>query len=316
LLSKLVYLELTDNYLLLSKIKKQRNRFFLNSPQEISLKNLEFKNGILYNLSSTFLNIKNFLKTNKLNNPKTIVCIPSIQNEPVLKQNLSVLQIALCLCKSGLKIEKMIGVSLLKKEDQMQNYFDKNDLEKQLDFFKPFTQEKHTKPIRWTIIFGVAYFLLITTIYITQKNKILELKTLQVLNSELLATNNILETKVALLHESKKNVANLTQKIEKIKNIYQKTNKFKNILIGISDVVPQDCILSKVRIEPLKDKKPTQTLIKLEGSTDNQQQISLFLQKLAQKPLLTNLKIAKIQKIKDQKLHFFFQITGFIKKSA
>lgn len=324
----LVYLELNDNYLLLSKLKETTDKFFLIKPEKIELKNCEFKNGILYNPSALFLYIYNFLKRNKIRNPKTIACVNFNQNQS--KQILSTLQVALCFCKSGLKIGKIINNSLLKKEEEMpfSDFFYKKELEHQLDFFKTFTQEQHKFSKKFLIFFGLIFILLLPTLFIVQKNKNSELKKIQNKNSELFSANQVLEKKVEAFNSLKKNNILLKQKIEKIQNHQSSTNNLQKLLLHATKQIPKDCNLSSIKIESLRNKeigaKSKITLFKIEGSTTNHQDVTQLLQKLSKDPELNKLRISKLQKIKNLNLKkctnlainptFSFQIIGEIKK--
>ena len=148
----IVYLELANNYLFLSWLKKVKGRFSLTKSKTIIFKNLELQNEILFNPSQLYLHIKDFLKTGKKRKAKAIINIPKLSQKNNIEQKFSTLQSALCFTKAGLKIEKIISdPSLTQEKGEMvtKNFFSKKELSNKLDFFKPFTTAPNTHPKKW-----------------------------------------------------------------------------------------------------------------------------------------------------------------------
>jgi hypothetical protein len=328
LLSKLVYLELNDNYLLISKLKETSDKFFLINPEKIELKNLEFKNGIFYNPTTIYYRLGNFLHINKIKKPKLIACIQTDANQKPIKQNLNILQACLCFCKIDLKIEKIISKSLLMEDEQNPSshcFFYKNELKKQENCFKLFVQ-KQNKLSRNLLSFGFTFLILVSMFFVIQKSKNNELKYIQNSNSEILSINKVLETKVEHFHALTKNNTALKEKIEKLQNIQKKSNNLQLFLIEATKQVPQSCNISSIKIESIKNATPKSklTTFKIEGTTSNQQDITQLLRKLYKNGNLQNSRIFKIQKAKTNKAAknisfaanstFSFQISGEMKK--
>ncbi len=329
MLNKLVYVQFNKSSLLLSKLKKEKNKFLLIKPKTIEFKNQELKDGILYNISSLYLHIKNFLKENRFKKPKVIIStlFPDSKNKP--QKQLNVLQVALCASKSCLKIEKIIGISILKKDDKMPflNFFYKKDLEKQLDFFNQFTTPPNTPPFKWLFFSGIASACLFATIFTIQKNKNLEFTTINTKKIKMQKSNKVLEKKVKKLHEIKKSNVLVKQKVEILKKMKNRHDNPKNVLLAISKNIPEDSYLTNLKINIPKNKKfKNFENLELEGIATKQQDVLKFIKTICQSCPSRNFKISNIEKLKNSdkkkfkskasKKYFGFKISGQLKRTT
>ena len=292
--NNLIYLEFNKNHLFISKLKNKKNKFLLTNEETICFNNLEIKNGILYNLSVIYSNVKNFLNKNNLKKSKSIIFFPYLYKKETLKQKLNILQLALCICKTGLKIEKIIGISILKKAYNMpfKNFFYKKDLENQLDFFKTFSQTKNNHPFKWILFTIMSLSCLITTMFIIHLNTKEKFNFLINQNIELINANKLLEKKVLIFHNIKKENDLIKSKIEKIKKIKNNRYSPENILIETAKNIPDSSWLTKIKFNKLKNKNLN---IDLEGLTIKEHEITTFKKNLSKSPIFKTVKLTKIQ---------------------
>ncbi len=324
----LIYVEFDDNFLLLSKLDKQKDQFILNEKRIINLNNSEIKDGILYNLSAVCLHIKNFLETNKIKEAKAIICIPKLSTKKEILQKLNTFKVALCACKANLKIHKIIDHSLLIKGENMapKNFFYKKELENRLDFFKTFNPPKSKNPYKWFLFSGIALFCLITSLYIIQADNNCQLDLLHPQNTKLLNKNKRLENEVKVLHSVKNENYKIKDKIEKIKKIKTSLNNPINILVATTKNIPENSWLTNIafgnfdNLENTNKKLKESKKLEIEGITTHEEEITSFLNKLSKSPEITNLKLSKIQKMKKSQInqlkpHYNFKFSGEIHKT-
>jgi len=333
LASNLIYIELDDNFLFLSKLDKQKNQFNLNKKSIVNLNNSEFKDGILYNLSTIYLQIKDFLKINNIKKTRAIICIPNLSQKKEFIQKSNILKVALCACKANLKIKKIIDCSLLTKDIQMdhKSFFYKKDLENRLDFFKTFNPPPTKNPHKWFLFSGITLFCLVITLYVIQSDNKPRLNLLLPQNANLSEKNKKLEEEIKILHSAKNENNKLKEKIEKIIKIKTHLNNPINILVAITKSIPENSWLNNITFDnsgnlpngTKTSKEPKK--LEIEGITTQEEEITGFLKELSKSPELINLKLLRIQKIKkaqigkvqinQQKPHYNFKISGELKKA-
>ncbi len=289
--NNLIYIELTNNYLFLSKLKNKKNRYLITNSKTTQLTNLETNNEALFNLSAIYTHIKNFLSLNNLKKPTTIFCSPTLNQQKENNQKLNTLQIALCLNKAGLKIQKIIGQSILLKGEQMRflNFFYKKDIDKQLNFFNSQKTKPSKSPFKWLLLSSIAFFYLLMILTSVHSDKKIKLNQLQSQNLEISKQNKILEEKSKELHNTIKANNKIKEKIEKIQRTKTQTNNPVNTLFFIADHMPKNSWLTNINI-------PQSNNIELEGITKNEIEVTKFIKNLSLSPELKNIKLIKIKK--------------------
>ncbi|MCF7799930.1 PilN domain-containing protein [Candidatus Babeliales bacterium] len=294
------YIEIKNSYLFLSNLIDKKDRFTLKNNTTINLDKLDFIDGNLYNPSKIFFYIKNFFKKNKIKNIKAIVYSPDLNNSHNLnskfEQKLRTLQIALCLSKTGLLIETIISNSILKKDENsmMPPFFYKKDVKNQINFFKEFTQDNKTSPNMWLSSTIVMLLIIIISFFIFNFNKKIKLKDIKISNTQIEKENQILKNKIKQMHLIK-------DKIDKNKKIIAKTDKLKatsnnpvQILNFLSMSTPPDCLVNNFNLDNKKKK------LEINGATLIEKNIPIFLDKFSKLTNFKNLKIAKIEHIKNK----------------
>ncbi|MBD3272769.1 hypothetical protein GF385_00260, partial [Candidatus Dependentiae bacterium] len=282
---KKLYIEIENSNLFIAKLIESQNNFYLFDIKNIKLEKLDFFDNVFFNISSIFLNIKKYLKQNKIDKAETIVCLPDINKikKNNLYKNLIILQSTLLISKTELKIKKIISSKILKKGINMpyKFFFNKKEVSDQLNFFKQFHPPKKTSPKNWlflTIFLSISYTLFFMKIQNT-KNK--ELKKLKNQNALLAKKTNLTSKQIKKLQELKALNSKLEKKLEKYK---VKNNNPKDILIHISKVIPNNCKLTKINLYSKKSSNPIKAkkkIIVLEGITKLQEEINKFSKKLS-----------------------------------
>jgi len=112
-----VYIEMRDSSFFIGKLYKKDGYFYCEDFEESLLQYSEIKNGLVNNPSAIYLLIKSFLEHHGLQGAKVVVCSPGLKTCSQQKQKIMVFQIALCVCKAGLKIYKILDQPLLRKRD-------------------------------------------------------------------------------------------------------------------------------------------------------------------------------------------------------
>ena len=111
-----LYFEIGDKSLQMGMLKRKRGgRFFCKKHDEVKFESFEVKKGIIYNPSALYLHIKRFLNKNRISNKLSVISIPYLRSKDSIKSNLQILQVALCFCKAGLTIYKIIDTLAFKE---------------------------------------------------------------------------------------------------------------------------------------------------------------------------------------------------------
>ena len=110
-----VYIQIDKDSLLLAALSKQGNRFVLKNNETIKLKNSEVQDDVICNTSGLFEKIVNFLNKHKLHGAYAIVCDSTLKDSDIKNKELKAFQTSLAICKTGLKIHKLIESNILKE---------------------------------------------------------------------------------------------------------------------------------------------------------------------------------------------------------
>lgn len=302
---KQLYIEISNLKLLIAKLIESKHNFYLFDIENIKLTNLEHTDNLLFNLSSVFLHIKNYLKKNNIKKGGAIICLPNLLEKTSnlkkksFNQKLYVLQASLLISKSELKIKKIIGSKILKKGNNMpyKFFFAKKEMANQLDFFKQLQPPQKTSPKSWlylTIFLAISYTFFFARI---QNDKKIELKNLRQRNAELAKKLIPLPKEIKKLQKLKIMNAQLEKKISKIQNSKTKTNNPVDILMHISNNIPKNCKLTKINLSTKRKKNHKKKQLLLEGITLSQESITNFANKLSKHAKLAKIKLINIQKL-------------------
>lgn len=318
-MSKKLYVQLTQEQLIISLLKKTKDKSFLVHPKTIKLKFCDVQNKAIYNTSAIYLHIKKYLQENKIKKVKAIICSPRILKLGQNTKNLFLLQLILCCSKANLLIEKIIGKTILKntvlKNGENMTFFANDDLSDRLDFFKQFKPPHKNNSFKWLTTTSLILILMIFAQFKLQKAKTKKLyeitKKINIEKNQ----NDILQKQLQQIHLTQQQNKKLEQQKEKIIKTNKKQNNPQNILFAISKSIPNNCWIENLKINySLKNKKTKQKTILLQGKALENKDVLNFMSKLSKTSKIKNL---KIKSIKKEKLTYSFSISGAIgSKSA
>ncbi len=312
---KLIYIEINNQNLFITTLKSKQGKFLLTSPTTIKLKNSEIINNTLFNLSSIYLHVNKYLKTHFLEKSTAYISITHSNNTNTI--SLKILQVALCISKTGIKIKKIINESFISKDKEMSfpKFIYKKDIKTKLNFFDTFKQNPNTHPFKWIFYTTLAFLLLLTTIFTIQSNQQLELQTIKIQNKELIKLNKILEKNVKSIHKVKNTNIKIKQKIKALNKLDKNNINSKKILSLISTNIPSNCFLKQVKISRLKKNKHKFTNINIHGETLAQNNALIFNQRLQDTNIFSKIQISKLEKTEPDNNYkpYNFMIIGTLK---
>lgn len=321
-----IYIEIKINKILIAQLKEQKDQYALFAIEKTLLNNLEFNEDKLFNLSKLFEIIKNYLIKHNSEKSNVIVCInPTLEKDGKLLTT-KLFQITLAISKTGLKIEKIIASSILRKKDKISNtdllennlmFINKKELNNQLDFFNKFRIPKQKSPNKWltiTLILLVSQTYFFNKSYQSKQTKLKNIKKevhrlnvkLEPLKDEILKTNQTRSQKLLI-----------ENKIQKYNSGINKNNKISEILTKISKQIPRDCRLTNLIIKSKKTgvKAKKRTIISMTGESFKQEFILNFAKNLKTIQMLRKTKLINIQKANnnDKISKYNFKLKSIIK---
>jgi Tfp pilus assembly protein PilN len=290
-----LYIEITTSKLIIAKLKESFDKYHLVDKEEFKLEKIEFFDNKLFNISAIYLYLKKYLTKNKIKKINTIISLPLVATNKSCYE-LTILQISLLVNKLDLRIEKIIGENILRKDEKMpyKFFFAKKELKNQLDFFKKLQTQEKTSINSWvflTIFLTISYTLFF---YKNQNIKKEELKKLTLKNQNLENSLKELNVQIKKAKELRVKNENLQKKINQIEKYQSSNNNPLKLLINISQKIPTNCKLTKINTNIKKDKKGLYAI--LEGKALIQEEINEFLSNLKENPELSKAKIINIQK--------------------
>ncbi|MFC1894333.1 PilN domain-containing protein [Candidatus Dependentiae bacterium] len=288
----LTYIEIDNNTLFLSILKKQRTNFYLKSKENFNLNNFEFKETKIFSPSKIYLFIKKFMQKNKFRKADVITNIPTLINYTKEKQKLIVLQHILVLTKAGLKITKIISKNYLEKKEDM-FFLNKKELNKELDFFKPFKTNPNNSPTLWLFFSFLALIIstiICNTFYKNTKNKLIHIDKK---NFNISQENISLEKQIIQLNSlSTKNLM-----IKKILTKLKNSDNTKELLILLAKNIPKN---TWVTIFKTKNTKKENNHLLIEGITKKPKEVTEFIKKLFATKSFGEIKLVSLKKHKPK----------------
>ncbi|MBD3231318.1 hypothetical protein GF322_01515 [Candidatus Dependentiae bacterium] len=319
-----IYIEINNASLTLSIIKQKNYSYIIQKINIIKLNNLEFKDGIIYNPSKILFYIQDFLTINKLKNIKTIISMPNIKINQEIIEKLMILQHALCICKAGLKIEKIINTSIINNDSNIKS-FNSKIINNQKNLYS-FLLNKNKHPFCWiftSLILSILMLYIAQVFNIKQNNQISLLK----MKTQNLSQINLnFKKELDSLNTIKVQNDEIENKIKKIQQIKNIPNNISNLLVHTAYSIPKDSFLTKLSIlknpNSEKTKQQSKTSLQLQGITKNQKSILQLCNKLKDLKIIQSVKPNNFKRIKTKKTaknnqlkEFEFQITALIKNN-
>jgi hypothetical protein len=102
-----VYLELSTTKIFIGILEHKGDLFYCDLFEEQLWGCFAIKDGVLYNPSMIGQFITQFLHANNLVGAWAVISCPYLSSCPEAKRDFAVLQVALCACKAGLRIESL-----------------------------------------------------------------------------------------------------------------------------------------------------------------------------------------------------------------
>lgn len=291
--NKLIYINLTPEYLILSRLINTKDTYNLQDQEIINLDKQDILENKIFNLNKIYLLIKNYLEKNKIKNSYAIVNL----QENIFKNNLTLLQLALIVGKTSLKIKKIINT-----QEKIQDFISKKALDSQENLFEPFLPPQKEDPKKW-LLFAIT---LISFEIIFLTNNLIKKKNL---NKKLIQEIALLTPKIKTLKNTLNTQLNLQKNILKINKDSKKNNLIIKNLVNISQNLPNNIKLTKIEINNKKNSKNFEKFL-LSGESKTKQDLSQFMLNLSKLPQLCNIKISKFQK--EHSLFYVFSLAGCI----
>jgi Tfp pilus assembly protein PilN len=260
---RLLYIEIEDQSISLSLLSMNNKKFLLKTKQLIPLQKTMVRSGIIYNPTIIKNIIENFIKQHHLLKPKTIACIPDLNNKKALALPLSTLQIALCLSKAKIEILSIIPTPLQfhtnhkKKENFV---FIKEAIFQQKDFLAPFKKIPSPFPFLKIGLAGTitTILLLLLLNFYTKNNN--NLAILRQENLSLQSKKKNLKEKVLELQHTQENISLSSTKIQELTNVKDFHYNPSKLIIEIATKIPPNCHLTNLEItRNTKRKNPLET---------------------------------------------------------
>lgn len=108
-----VYVEIDNSHVLIGMLHKNADKLTCDVFDEYSFRSLEVGQGAIYNLSEVCSFITKALERHLLHGAKAVVCCPYLVGCDEFKKQLASLQVSLCVCKAGLRIESIYDERIL-----------------------------------------------------------------------------------------------------------------------------------------------------------------------------------------------------------
>lgn len=108
-----IYLEIDKSYILIGVLKEKKGTLYCEIYEQQKLSSLEVRQGELYNLSAISSFIERTLDKYHFKGAKAVVCCPYFAGCSALKKQLASLQVSLCVCKAGLRIDALYDERIL-----------------------------------------------------------------------------------------------------------------------------------------------------------------------------------------------------------
>lgn len=250
-----IYIEITDKQIAVGILQKKNKYYRLENIEYEVLKNLEVINGIIFNQISLFSLINNAISKFKTKKPcKAIVSFPR-NNDQIDRypEEGRILQAALCIAKTGVAVERVINESLLQRLDSP---IHQRSILSIPNLLQPYIENKE-KSVP-TIFIASIIFLIIIGMYCFQKN----VQTKKI-NNNLKNDLNCLEQQLSKIiinkdsiNEEQKKISDFESAIFSIEDLVKTNTSYAPILKVISDQIPEQVILTSLKIGRKNNIKP------------------------------------------------------------
>jgi Tfp pilus assembly PilM family ATPase len=108
-----VYLEINKSYILIGALKEKYGVLSCDVYEQQEFTSLEIGDGAMYNLKKICSFIEKALDKHRLKGARAVVCCPYFAESSDVKKEFSALQVSLCVCKAGLRIEALYDERIL-----------------------------------------------------------------------------------------------------------------------------------------------------------------------------------------------------------
>lgn len=108
-----VYLEINKSYILIGALKEKYGVLSCDVYEQQDLNSLEVGDGAMYNLTKIYSFLEKALEKHNLKGAKAVVCCPYFAESSDIKKEFNALQVSLCVCKAGLRIEALYDERIL-----------------------------------------------------------------------------------------------------------------------------------------------------------------------------------------------------------
>ncbi len=312
-MKELIYLELDDKKLFISKLKKTKNRFLkLAFPcsKPINFSNNEIVNGIICNPTAIMQHILDFFNEKQIKKASILLSLPYLSKDKKLIPH-QIFQISLALTKINATIFKIVSPPLF--QTNLPNYKEVKlikEIKKIHDHFQFFKPTPSSSPYPCLIILIIMLALITPFLISWQQNKKHELELLsnEIARSRLV--NNKFQSKAYLFSETKQKLSKLSAAISQISK--PALNTTPEILAFLSREIPQNTWITELKIHKIKGNKK-KNILEIQGKTPGNKELSPFLEKLHHFNRTSNIQLALFEEIKDTTTPLFkFVISGVL----
>ncbi|KKQ32367.1 MAG: hypothetical protein US49_C0009G0004 [candidate division TM6 bacterium GW2011_GWF2_37_49] len=244
----MLYLEINDQTLLLAHINNNK----VCAHKIIDLPPQTINDGVIFNPQNILVHINEFIHIYKLKKTPTIINAPELYNKEGILQTLAVLQFALILSKSNIKIQKIIAIPQSTTDLTQLEYINNTvaiinttthtNLLQQLQAKSPFN------PLIWlgtTIaVIGCASFLVLSI----SRTNLAALGSLTQSQSQLQSSISQMQAKSSSLNDLRKQNDALSSTINKSQEYVSKNNNPLELLNIVTKKIPNNAWLSKIEL--------------------------------------------------------------------
>ncbi|MFH0898221.1 MAG: PilN domain-containing protein [bacterium] len=320
----IVHIQLSPDFLKLTILKTSSRSLKLKTSTQITFDNFEYVHPNIFNQTWVQDQISMFLKNHGLYKPKTIVTLPEPATHSIIHKKLIILQAALCMAKTPVKI---LAISHKTLEPQNENGFSKSSFEQILrhNLLDQFTGYNKNSALGWIFKSIVALGFLIAFLHKTHiKNKKIIQETIVHVQT-LTDQTKILKEQIQTLHKLEHESGLLYKKNQKINKLFSCKDNPADLLEDLSRAIPKQSWITKFTLEQKPDHKKieknsisptflpvtkqqqtTQTSKKtikllIEGTSLDMQETPHLVENLLKSEHVKTLKLASLKKVQPQK---------------
>jgi Tfp pilus assembly protein PilN len=301
---KHLYIELTDQSIAFGILHKKNNICYLEHQTNITLSNHEIYEGKLFNLDAIVQIINHTIATYHLRKPSTIICMQSLTEKTGIEQRSTTLQIALCVSKAKLVIERIIGIPIGKNTQV-------SDLENSYDFLTPFKPSRHKHFTPLTLGLCTSLGLIFSGLLMLYNNLQSSLVIIKQDNTLLCKLTTEHQQKIVLEHQAQESAKKIAEKASHLAQLYSSQENPCDLISAIAQKAPKTSWLtaitighdngqnSKQNLATKREEKKQLTPIKIEGITPDINEITGFIKSLSKTPYFDNPTLASIKKMRS-----------------